>query len=148
MARSPTRCSAYRSGWVVPDLLYERELKRHGGPALRKLGLCVAALDGAGVARAISYRRIRAALSVADTFALALASRNGWSLLIGDRVLRGLATAEQVPGRGLLCLLDQMLARGVANRCTLHAGLTAISGHPRCRLPSKEVSVRLQRWRT
>ena len=131
---------------VVPDLLYERELKRHGGPALRKLGLCVAALDGEGAASAINYRRMRPALSMADVFALALAARNGWSLLTGDRVLRGLATAEHVTCRGLLWLLDQMLESGVADRGTLHPGLTAINSHPRSRLPAKEVQARLECW--
>ena len=131
---------------VVPDLLYERELKRHGGPALRKLGLRVAALDGEGVTSAINYRRMRPALSMADAFALALAARNGWSLLTGDRVLRGLATAEHVTCRGLLWLLDQMLESGVADRGALHAGLTAINSDPRSRLPAKEVQARLECW--
>ena len=38
--------------FVVPDLLYERELRPYGGSALLKRVLQVAALDGEGVIRA------------------------------------------------------------------------------------------------
>ena len=133
--------------FVVPDLLYERELRRHAGPELLRLGLRVAALDGEGVLLALSYGRKRAALSMADTFALALAVRNGWTLLTGDRELRSLAAAEQVTCHGVLWLLDQMFESGVTDRRTLHSGLTVLSNHPRCRLPKGEVRARLDRWR-
>ena len=57
---------------AVPDLLYERELRRHAGPELLRLGLRVAALDGEGVLLALSYGRKRAALSMADTLCIGL----------------------------------------------------------------------------
>ena len=60
--------------FVVPDLLYERELRPYGGARLLNRGLQVAELDGDGVASALSFRRKRASLSLADTFALALAT--------------------------------------------------------------------------
>ena len=60
--------------FVVPDLLYERELRPCGGAQLLKRGLQVAELDGEGVARALNFRRVRHSLSLADTFALALAT--------------------------------------------------------------------------
>ena len=56
--------------FVVPDLLYERELKNYGGEELRRLGLVVEELDGDGVSRAIAYRRRAPALSLPDCFAL------------------------------------------------------------------------------
>ncbi len=43
--------------FVVPDLLYERELKNWGGEELIRLGLVVEELDGAGVRRAVAYWR-------------------------------------------------------------------------------------------
>lgn len=58
---------------VVPDLLYERELRNHGGDELRALGLVVAELTAEQVEYARSCRREQPALSVPDVFALALA---------------------------------------------------------------------------
>ena len=74
---------------------------------LLKRGLQVAELDGEGVARALNFRCIRPSLSLADTFALALATDNRWMLLTRDRVLRNLAISEGVGCHGLLWLLDQ-----------------------------------------
>ena len=133
--------------FVVPDLLYERELRPYGGSALLKHGLRVAALDGEGVIRALSFRRVRPSLSLADAFALALATERRWTLLTGDRVLRSLAASESVVCHGLLWLLDRMLDAEVIDRSTLYSALRAISAHPRCRLPRAEVSKRLARWR-
>ena len=95
--------------FVVPDLLYERELRPYGGAQLLKRGLQVAELDGEGVARALNFRRVRRSLSLADTFALALAAENRWMLLTGDRVLQNLAISQGVVCHGLLWLLDQMM---------------------------------------
>ena len=60
----------------VPDLLYERKLTPFGGNDLRQRGLRVEALDGGGVTRALGYRRAHPALSLPDSFALALAKVN------------------------------------------------------------------------
>lgn len=132
--------------FVVPDLLYERELRPYGGARLLDRGLHVAELDGEGVDSALNFRRQRPSLSLADAFALALATEYRWVLLTGDRVLRNLAAAEGVVCHGLLWLLDQMSDTGVTDRRKLCAALKAISAHPRCRLPGAEVNKRLARW--
>lgn len=116
-----------RFGFAVPDLLYERELKSFGGEGLRKCGLRVEALDSAGVALAIQYRRSRPGLSLPDTFALALAKSHGWTLLTGDAELRQVAEHEHVTCHGVLWLLDRMLEEKVVDRPALHAGLQAMS---------------------
>ena len=134
-------------GFTVPDLLYERELKPFGGDDLRKRGLRVEALDGAGVALALGYRRAHAGLSLPDTFALALAKSNAWVLLTGDAELRRLAEDELVDCHGILWLLDRMFEERVASRDALHAGLQAMSSHPRSRLPRVEVQRRLTVWK-
>ena len=67
--------------FTVPDLLYERELKAHGGPDLIRLGLRVEELDGDEVSIALGYLRRRRSLSLPDSFALALAKTNAWTLL-------------------------------------------------------------------
>jgi hypothetical protein len=89
---------------AVPDLLYERELKGYAGDALIRLGLVVEELDGDGLARALTYRRRVPALSVPDSFALALAQTREWVLLAGDGALRRLATDEAVECHGVLWL--------------------------------------------
>ena len=133
--------------FVVPDLLYERELKNHGGDNLLRLGLRIEELDSTGVACALRYRREQPLLSLPDSFALALAARNTWTLLTGDGALRGLANEERVDCHGVLWLLDQMFEVSAASANELYAGLKAISAHPRCRLPKAEIRKRLGRWR-
>lgn len=85
-------------------------------------------------------------LSLPDSFALALAARNNWTLLTGDGALRALAKAEQVDCHGVLWLLDQMFAASIASPAELYDGLKAIGEHPRCRLPKSEIRKRLVRY--
>jgi len=93
--------------FVVPDLLYERELKDWGGEDLTRLGLVIEQLDGAGVSLALAYRKRMPALSLPDCFALALAKIHSWVLLSGDSALSRLATDEDVECHGVLWLLDK-----------------------------------------
>ena len=132
--------------FVIPDLLYERELKDWGGEQLVRLGLYVEELDGNGAKRAIAYRRREPALSLADCFALTLAKTRAWVLLSGDRTLRQLAAEETVECHGVLWILDQMCNASAVSIPQLHVGLTAISKHPRCRLPKAEVRRRLAHY--
>ena len=129
--------------FVVPDLLYERELKNWGGADLIRLGLVIKQLDGAGVSLALDYRKRMPALSLPDCFALALAQIHSWILLSGDSALSQLATNEAVVCHGVLWVIDQMHEAAVVNIRKLHDGLTAISQHPRCRLPKSEIRRRL-----
>ncbi len=129
--------------FTVPDLLYERELKEHGGPDFVRLGLRITELDSDGVSLALGYRRKRRPLSLPDSFALALAKTNTWTLLSGDRELRELAEEEEVRCHGVLWLLDQMLEQRVIDLDDLRAGLGKIAAHPRCRLPKSEIRKRI-----
>ena len=130
----------------VPDVLYERELRDHGGEELVKLGLKVQSLDGDGVALAMRHMQAQRRLTVPDGFALALAKLNGWTLLTGDGPLRELAKAEGVDCHGVIWLLDEFERQGAATYAQLHGGLEKISAHPRCRLPRQEISIRLSRY--
>ncbi len=106
-----------RFSLVVPDVLYERELAAHGGPALTNLGLQVHALDGEGVGLAERFLQSTRGLSLVDAFALALAKH-----------------------------LDAMEEEGVLSRRSLQTALERVTAHPRCRLPREEVRRRLQRY--
>jgi hypothetical protein len=132
--------------FAVPDLLYKRELRSHNGPELLRLGLRVESLDGDGVQTALAYQAKVPALSLADSFALALAKINSWTLLAGDGDLRKLAAVEEADYHGVLWVFDQLLAQHVIVADMLHRSLTTIANHPRCRLPTREVRERLERY--
>lgn len=133
--------------FVVPDLLYERELRDHGGPELLELGLVVADLTADEIETARTYRRKVTALSLPDAFALALAASHSGTLLTGDRRLRALAVDEGVACHGLLWLFDQMAVRPTPP-LRLYAGLKAIRSHPRCRLPKAEAERRIELYQS
>lgn len=126
--------------FTVPDLLYKRELRDYNGPQLQALGLRVEELDGNGVALAFAYREQAPPLSLPDAFALSLAKTNRFTLLSGDKALRELAGAEEVACHGVLWLLEHMHAETIRAAQDLHAGLSAIGDHPRCRLPRREIN--------
>ena len=132
--------------FAVPDVLYQREMQGWGA-RLVELGLRVEEVSKDGVASALRYRSEKRFLSVPDSFALALAKERAWTLLTGDGDLRILATGENVDCHGVLWLLDRMEEAGMPGLQALHDGLTALSSHQRCRLPRREITIRLQRYR-
>lgn len=132
--------------FAVPDLLFHSELRGGLGEQLIALGLRVEELAPAELARATMIGRERASLSAQDTFAYALAELREWSLLTGDGALRRMADDGGLEVHGVLWLCDQLEEHAVIAQDTLHAGLTAISSHPRCRLPVAEVAERLDRY--
>ena len=134
------------SEFAVPDLLYERELRNYGGERLVEFGLRVADLEPDEIGRALIYRQQQVALSLADTFALSLAASRGWNLLTGDGRLRDLARSERLTCHGVLWVLDQLHEEAATPIQSLHAGLTMIANHPRCRLPKRDIAVRLERF--
>ena len=113
-----------------------------------ELGLAIKKLDDSCVALAVKYQRQKPALSVSDSFALALAQTRNWILLSGDKTLRQLAESNAVECHGVLWLLDKILDKNTATRRELHDGLVKISEHPRCRLPNSEVQKRLYFYQT
>ncbi|MCY3941435.1 MAG: hypothetical protein OXG29_10210 [Gammaproteobacteria bacterium] len=137
-------CFGLPFDFVVPDLLYQRELKDHGGPDLIQRGLRVEALDGSGVVLALGYRRRNQSLSLPDSFALALASVNSWILLSGDGGMRELAHSEGVTCHGVLWLIDQVYEHGLASADQICSSIQAIASHPRCRLPKNEIRKRIR----
>ena len=132
--------------FAVPDLLFRRELAGPLGDRLVALGLRVEELSPVELTRATTVRRQKKELSTPDTFAFAIAEGRGWPLLTGDGGLRRLAAECHVDFHGVLWICDQFEAGAHVPLARLHAGLTALSTHPRCRLPAAEVRHRLERY--
>ncbi len=132
--------------FVVPDLLYRRELEPFGGERLLKLGLKVETLQPEETERAQKLRAESRALSVPDTFAFSLASSRKWILLSGDGVLRALADKSDVPCHGVLWVVDRLEESGNVSNDDLHRALSDLDAHPRCRLPKREIRIRLARY--
>lgn len=132
--------------FAVPDLLFDRELKGPFGSALLKFGLEVVELDAAETEAAQQIRIKHLAVSVPDAFAYSLAVSRRWPLLAGDGALRRLAADAKLECYGVLWLMDQMLIEKMATTIQLHTGLTQLSKHVRCRLPIREIQLRLEKY--
>lgn len=128
--------------FVVPDLLYKRELAQSGGPDLCKLGLKVEPLSSAEVSSAQGLRQGQPKLSLPGAYAFTLAQTRTWTLLTGDGELRNLAQHHKMAMHGVLWVFDQLFDGQIMDGKALAAGLAALSGHPRCRLPKADVQTR------
>lgn len=132
---------------VVPDVLYQAELEEHNGQYLRTLGLGVLTLNAEEMSLAqVIFFQSKPKLSFPDSCALVCAHRADHILMAGDAALRAAAEGREITVRGLLWTLDQIEAHGKINIATLHAALSQIAAHPRCRLPKTEVTTRLEKW--
>lgn len=132
--------------FVVPDALYEQELKDYGGARLLELGLQVRALSGEQLTEAQRLRSLERRISIHDSYALSLAKAEAAILLAGDAAMRRLAEAEEVRCHGVLWVFDRLEEHRVVGAGELHAGLTRVVAHPRCRLPQNMVSQRFKRY--
>ncbi|MEX2198928.1 MAG: hypothetical protein WD886_08960 [Burkholderiales bacterium] len=132
--------------FVVPDALYEQEMKEFGGPRLVELGLQVRVLTGEQVQEAQRLRGLERHISIHDSYALSLAKAEAAILLAGDAAMRRLAEAEEVRCHGVLWVFDRMEERRVVTAAMLRDGLTRVVAHPRCRLPPEAVQLRLARF--
>ena len=78
---------------------------------------------------------------------MALAKGREWLLLTGDNALRELAAGENVECHGVLWLLDMLEEAGAPEVQLVHDGLAKLAAHPRCRLPAREITIRLERYK-
>ncbi len=62
---------------------------------------------------AIAYQDERPALSLVDSFALALASHQGWPLLTEDRAMRSVADSKGIAHLDALWIIDNLLDTGI-----------------------------------
>ena len=132
--------------FAVPDLLFREELiDLHGvvKEDLPDLGLQIESLDSVGVALAQDYQAKRLALSLVDSFALALAKSRGWRLLTEDGTMRGLAASEGIRQSGVLWVIDHMLTANILSVPQVVEALEAMSRDPRCPVPERELARRI-----
>ena len=134
--------------FAVPDLLFHEELIDLGSYSRRDLvgfGLRVEALDAEGVELAIAYQSERPALSLVDSFALALADRQGWHLLTEDRIMRTVAESNGIAHLDALWIVDRMQASSILSASQVVAVLEAMRDDPRCPVPKPELAARIRR---
>ena len=134
--------------FAVPDLLFREELidlGSHTRSDLLDLGLRVEALDARGVAVTIAYQAERPALSLVDSFALALAAHQGWPLLTEDRAMRSVADVKGIAHRDALWIIDNLLDAGILSAAQVVAALETMRDDPRCPIPKSGLAVRLRR---
>lgn len=132
--------------FVVPDALYEQELKDYGGERLLALGLQVRTLSGEQLTEAQRLRSLERRISIHDSYALSLAKAEAAILLAGDMAMRRIAEAEEVRCHGVLWVFDRLEEHRVVGASALHAGLNRVVSHPRCWLPRDMVNQRLRRY--
>ena len=134
--------------FAVPDLLFHEELIDLGAYSrqdLLRFGLRVESLDAEGVAAAIVHQSKRPALSLVDSFALAMAGRQGWPLLTEDRTMRNAAQSNGIVHRDALWVVDNMLDAGILSTTQAVAAIEAMRDDPRCPVPRPELAIRLRR---
>ena len=136
--------------FAVPDLLFHEELIDLGAYSRRDLlglGLRVESLDAEGVEVAIAYQSERPALSLVDSFALALATRRGWRLLTEDRTMRSVAESKGIAHMDALWVVDKMLEGGILSASQVVAVLEVMRNDPRCPVPRGDLAVRIRQLR-
>ena len=105
---------------LIPNVLFEEELLKFTDEQKQSLvrgGIQVMDLPGESVLRAQAIARGCPHLSTHDGFAFALAeSIEGCILLTGDGRLRALAEEHEIEVRGLLWVIDEIYANGLASR--------------------------------
>ena len=136
--------------FAVPDLLFHEELIDLGAYSRQDLlgfGLRVESLDSEGVGMAIAYQSKRPALSLVDSFALALANHHGWYLLTEDRIMRSVARSEGISHLDALWVIDQMLTAAILSQGEVVTALEAMRDDPRCPVPKRELAIRIRQLR-
>lgn len=132
--------------YMVPDILYEDELKDWFGEALITNGLIVEPLDEAEVAGSREFLRRCPSLSLVDAYALSLALRGKHTILAGAKDIRELGEAVGLEVRGVLHVFDLIEQAQIMPPASLHTCLATICRSRRVRLPQEEVDARFAKY--
>ena len=135
---------------LIPNTLFEEELLKFTDEqkeALVQGGLRVMDLPDKGVLRAQQIARALPHLSIHDSFAFALAeSCPGCILLTGDRRLREFALHYEMEVHGVLWVIDEIHASGLATTRDLLLVLRAFARDRTVRLPRRVLSAHIRRY--
>src|SRR5260221_3740605 len=135
---------------LIPNTLFEEELigfSVEQKEALVRGGLQIVDLPGEGVLRAQEIVGALPHLSIHDGFAFALAERcPGCILLTGDGGLRKLGLDNRMEVHGVLWIIDEIHANGLASRTALLAILRGFGDDSTVRLPKRDLIAQIKRY--
>lgn len=136
---------AFGPVWRCPDVLLDELQSGPEAGTLQALGVEVCELSGEEVALAARLAPSGRGASRVDLFTLVLALRPGSVLLTGDADLRRLAMEAGCEVHGVLWLLDRLVETTLSPARAVEALERIVQRGSR--LPAREVSERLARWR-
>lgn len=128
--------------FVVPDVLYEEELKEDH-PNLQKLGLKRRELQAAAVEYTVALGAKYPKPSRIDLMALALARQEQCRLLTGDQALREASTMEGIEVVGTIWLVGEILRTKAITKKNASAAYDKMKESGR-RLPWEKVEKQLR----
>ena len=135
---------------LIPNTLFEEELVRftqEQKDLLIQGGLQVMDLPGESVLRALALAGELPHLSIHDSFAYALAeSYKDCILLTGDGGLRALAIDNGMEVHGVLWVIDEIHAHGLASTEDLLTVLRVFAEDASVRLPRRELAAQVRRY--
>ena len=106
-------------------------------------------LPGESVLRAQEVARDLPHLSIHDAFAFALAERHpGCIILTGDGGLRTLAMEHAIEVHGVLWVIDEIHRNQLTAAEVLYAALRLLAEDPTVRLPHRELTAYIKRYRS
>ena len=133
---------------VVPLPVREFEILDFSDAHWRTLdaaGLITYDLTPDQVGKALALKARYPALSPNDCFCFVAADVHTGILLTGDRQLRNVAAANDLPVHGVLWIIDQMHATGTCSACMLARALRSWQSDASVFLPRNEIAKRLER---
>jgi predicted nucleic acid-binding protein len=134
---------------LIPDTLFEEELLRFTDEEKTLLGSALKVMDlpGKSVLRAQQVARDLPHLSIHDGFAFALAEDNpGCILLTADGDLRDLAEKHHIVVHGVLWVIDEIHANGLAAPADILTALRLFATDVTVRLPRRVIAAYIKRF--
>lgn len=147
MLHGEIAANAFRLSWdfMAPDMVIAELLLPSWG--LLGMGLIEKSLPGSGMLKAEELVRKYPRPGRIDLISLVLAMQENALLLTGDEALRKAALQEGIDVHGTLWLLDAMVEGEAISEADAYRSLELMRNAGR-RLPKKEVSTRMNSWRS
>ncbi|MDD4650858.1 MAG: hypothetical protein PHQ34_01380 [Methanothrix sp.] len=147
MLHGEIAANAFHLPWefMAPDMVIAELLLPSWD--LLGMGLIEKSLPGSAMLRAEELIKKYPRPGRIDLISLVLAMQENALLLTGDEALRKAAQEEGVVVHGTLWLLDVMVKEGAISKAEGYRSLELMSNAGR-RLPKKEVSARMNSWRS